>query len=384
MKKKFVLIVLALIMLCLCACNGGGGSDNDATGWRVSGITTIKEYGKSVDWLASENLIATARPLYDGYYDVVIFSLDGAYSETWLTHEAAGAPQKHNGNPAWHPSGKYIVFTAENEDVPDAYDIFAKPGRGVNCNLWLARADGSGFWPLTDIETTIVDSGGVIHPQFSPDGNQIFWAERIADNADTYWGQWVIKVAKFVVDSSGAPGLEDIKTYDPSAEPGFYESHAFSHDGQRIMFTGNLKEGQHETGMDIYVMDLQTEDLTRLTPSLTDWDEHAHWSPDGEQIVWMSSTDLDVTWPNDMGPLDWRYYLATELWIMDEDGSNPQRLTFFNEPDHPHNRASRTVVSDSSWSPDGNSLIVLVAHYDGIGPSSTASAELVRVTLQRE
>ena len=86
-----------------------------AGGWYVAEMTTIKPYGKSVDWFHPENLIATARPLYDHYYDVVIFSMDDPDAEVWLTHKAPGAPQKHNGNPVWHPSGEYIVFTAENE-----------------------------------------------------------------------------------------------------------------------------------------------------------------------------------------------------------------------------------------------------------------------------
>ncbi|MGD8458250.1 MAG: hypothetical protein PVF83_17880, partial [Anaerolineales bacterium] len=308
-------------------------------------------------------------------------SMDDPGDETWLTHQAAAVPQKHNGNPSWHPSGDYIVFTAENPDVLDIYDAVAKPGRGVNCNLWLARADGSAFWQLTGIETAYLDPGGVLHPQFSPDGRQLFWTQRIADDPNTYWGHWVIKVADFIDNGIDPPHLTNVRTYDPAAQPGFYESHAFSHDGRSILFTGNLEAGQHEVGMDIYAMDLQTEALTRLTTSSDDWDEHAHWSPDGEHIAWMSSTGLDVHWPDDMGPLEWRYYLATELWIMDTDGTNKQRLTFFNQPGHPHNKSARTAVSDSVWSPDGNSLLVLVTYYDGTGPSSKGNSELVLITL---
>jgi hypothetical protein len=44
--------------------------------WVVTEITTIKEYGKSVDWFHQENLIVTARPLFDGYYDLLIFNMD--------------------------------------------------------------------------------------------------------------------------------------------------------------------------------------------------------------------------------------------------------------------------------------------------------------------
>ena len=52
---------------------------------------------------------------------------------------------------------------------------------------------------------------------------------------------------------------------------------------------------------------------------------------------------------------------------MDSDGSNKQRLTFFNEPGHPHHDefvdiSNKTIVSDNSWSPDGTELVVLLAY----------------------
>jgi len=132
--RRILSIPLACAALVLFSCCKP--PEDIATVWSVASLTTIKTYGKSVDWLHSENLIATARPLFDEYYDVVVFSMDDPENEVWLTHQVAGAPQKHNGNPAWHPSGEYIVFTAENEDVVPGFDIYSKPGRGVNCNLW--------------------------------------------------------------------------------------------------------------------------------------------------------------------------------------------------------------------------------------------------------
>lgn len=357
--------------------------------WVAASITTIKEWGKSVDWHHSSNRIATAAPQggIDGYYDVVIFSMDNPDAITILTHQATGAPQKHNGNPAWHPTGDYLVYTAQNADVPvdEWADFNAKPGRGVNCNLWLAKTDGSGFWQLTFNPTRVdQDAMAIIHPQISHDGNKVFWAERDHWEDDTYWGQWKVKVATLVIDNN--PRLQDIQTFDPAEEPAFYETHAFSLDDQSIMFTGNLQAGQHETGMDIYAMDLGTQRLTNMTDTFTDWDEHAHWSPNGELICWMSSTEIVIDWPPSMGYYDWIDYLATELWVMNADGSGVERITFFNDPDHEHNRAERTAVSDSAWGPDGNSLIVLLAHYEGTGPGSkeTASSQLVLVTLGQE
>lgn len=347
--------------------------------WAVTEITTVKEYGKSVDWLHSKNLIATSRPLFDKYYDVLIFNIDNPDEEFYLTHDAAGVPQKHNGNPAWHPSGKYIVFTAKNEDVEgEEADFVAIPGKGVNCNLWLARADGTDFWQLTHHTTSYnYTAKGVLHPQFSADGEELFWAERAGGAVGTMWGQWELKVAQFV--DGDDPHLENIRTFTPGDQNVFYESHAFSHDGKSILFTGNLEKGQKETGMDIHEMDLVTGDLTQLTSTFSDWDEHAHWSPDGEKIAWMSSTPLDIQYPPDMESHEWPMYLATELWLMDSDGSNKQRLSFFNEEGHPHQRAERTIVSDSTWAADGKNLLVLLAHFDAKGK---ASVELVIVTLE--
>jgi len=113
----------------------------------VLSIITIKENeenGKSLDWCAANNLIAFGKKGPDGYYDVYIMEPDGS-DEICLT-DKPGAPKKHNGNPAWHPSGEYIVFTAQNEDAGGhLVDEYAIPGRGFNCNLWLTTKDGSKF-----------------------------------------------------------------------------------------------------------------------------------------------------------------------------------------------------------------------------------------------
>jgi len=104
----------------------------------------------------------------------------------------------------------------------------------------------------------------------------------------------------------------------------------------------------------------------------------------------MSSTDLEIDYelPFDT-PYDWKLYLKSELWIMNANGTGKQRLTFYNGPDvdHPHFSGYRTAVSDSAWAPDGQSLIVLVAHADGTGEDSSTNSsftELVLITLGEE
>jgi Tol biopolymer transport system component len=363
-NKRLKLCAAAAVLLFCLACSAqvtpSPTPEPAPTGstYTVASITTINEpYVKSMDWSHTKNLIAFGKlDLQDRYYDVYVMEPDGT-NEKCLTCGKPGVPQKHNGNPAWHPSGDYIVFTAENPDNPVEHDRYAVPGSGFHCALWLMTSDGKDFYQLTEYSTERPIKG-VIHPQFSHDGTRLLWAERVA-SGNNLGGGWVLKIADFV-DSDGAPHLENVETLTPGEQDCFYEGHAFSNDDRRILFSGNLVSGQTPYGMDIYEFDLESGELVRLTTSDDEWDEHAHYSPDGTKIAWMSSTGFDIDW-DVVEEGDHFDYLMTELWIMDADGSHPQRLTHFNDPDHP-DYLGKTIVSDSSWGPDGRSLAVLVAY----------------------
>lgn len=325
----------------------------------VKSITTIKEYGKSVDWHAGKNLIAFGVLGKDNYYDVHTMNPDGS-SEICITCEKENVPQRNNGNPAWHPSGNYIIYTAENEISRDDIRKYTIPGSGLNNNLWLATNDGSRFFQLTNypFEQPLK---AVIHPQFSHDGKKIFWAERV-DKGDSFGGIWVLKIADFV--EMDTPHLENIEIIKPREQEGFYESHAFSNDDKNLLFSGDLEKDQSPVGLDIYMYNLKTKKLSNLTNTFTDWDEHAHYSLDGTKIAWMSSTGLDIKY-EDPPDKNWKKHLATELWIMDADGSNKKQLTHFNNPEFTDYLSRRVIVSDSTWAPDGKSLAVLVAYIKG-------------------
>ena len=328
--------------------------------YKVKSIKTIKKYGKSLDWSRNKNLILSAKRGRDRYFDIFVMKPDGT-NEINLTHNKHGCPQKHNGNPSWHPTGNYIVFTAEKEEMPDEPRAkeFAVPGTGFNCDLWVMTSDGKKFYQLTNLPKTR-PVRAVIHPQFSHDGKKLFWAERIK-RGNSFGGGWILKVADFVIDNKGAH-LKNIRTYQPAERRCFYESHAFSKDDKNILFSGNLQPGQSPVGLDIYELNLETNKLKRMTETDNDWDEHAHYSPDGKKIAWMSSTGFDIDW-GDISGHKWAKYLKTELWIMNADGSNKQRLTYFNTPGHPeYMGGARCVVSDSAWSPDGKNIIALLAY----------------------
>ena len=92
-------------------------------------------------------------------------------------------------------------------------------------------------------------------------------------------------------------------------------------------------------------MDLETQALSWLTftsglngePGV--WDEHAHLSPLHDAFSWMSSTPYGTEATDDYGQ-----WLRTELWLMDLDGSNQRRITFFNETE-------QVIVADNDWNP---------------------------------
>ncbi len=334
----------------------------DGPRWTVKQITTLTEYGKSVDWSAHRDLILSARRGHDGYYDVFKMRPDGTGARC-LTQGKPGCPQRHNGNAAWHPGGQLIVFTAENEQSPLSPDQerYAYPGSGLSHDLWLMDATGTEFYRLTAYALTL-PLRAVIHPQFSNRGDQLAWAERVA-SGDSFGGGWVIKLADFVNASNTGepPRLDNVQTLQPVERSCFYEVHDFADDDGRLLFSGNLQPDQPHVGLDIYELNLQTDELTRLTDSFEDWDEHAHYSPDGGAIAWMSSTGLDVVYGSTQG-VDWADYLKTELWIMAADGSQKQQLTYFNTPGHPeHVPGARCIVSDSTWDPDGSGLVACVA-----------------------
>ena len=126
---------------------------------------------------------------------------------------------------------------------------------------------------------------------------------------------------------------------------------AWSPDGSRLVFTG------HSGGFtDLYVMDLETEDITRLTA-----DKYADlqpaWSPDGRKIAFTTdryTTDLDLL-------VAGTYQIA----VYDLESGEIEALPGFD--DHFRN-------FNPQWSPDGANLY-FVSDHDGI-------ANLYRIDMQ--
>lgn len=108
----------------------------------------------------------------------------------------------------------------------------------------------------------------------------------------------------------------------------FIDTHPkWSPDGSKIIFSSNRDDNS-----EIYTMNADGSNPQRLTTHPT-YDGKPDWSPDGERIVFTSTRDSYQD----------AVFLDTELYIMNADGSNVQRITHVGSYDQ-----------DPSWSPDGN------------------------------
>ncbi len=317
-------------------------------GKNIARLQIISKDGGHLAWSKKTNKIAFDRLGKDGYFDLWVMNPDGT-GQKCLTSNHPLLPNKHIGQPAWHPSGKLLVIQAQKAHVPRYADTKCTPGAGVLNDLWVITPDGKRAWKIYAVRDTVSkDSAGVLHPHFSNDGTRLFWAERIRYNGKPF-GEWILRIADFYFGNSSRPRLGAIRNYNPGGKSAFFESHNFSPDDRRVLFTGN-----QDGPLEIYEMDVQTGNTRRLTHhSPMTWDEHSHYAPDGQKIVWMSSKHLRFK----IKPFD----LQTDFWIMNRDGTRKERLTWFHAPKYPHYLArSFAVAADFDWSPGGDQIMGLV------------------------
>jgi Tol biopolymer transport system component len=312
---------------------------------RVRRVTRVRDHDGRVDWSRRLDRVAFDMKGKDGVYDVYTMRPDGTDVNCVTCDVGRGAPAGHNGNPAWHPSGDWIVFQAERRQGSPRSGVAETPGIGKNNELWLASPDGRRFhrlaWPGSE------QSKGVLHPHFSADGRRLSWTEMVGEakflRKGGLFGYWKLRVADFAM-AGGAPRLTNVREFQPGG-PAFYENHGFSPDGTKLVYTSNADHQKtRAVRADIYVLDLRTGRAARLTSE--GYNEHAGFTASGRKIIWMSSMDREKR--------------GTDYWIMDADGSNKTRLTCFREPTCPEYDRGRVVAADWTESPDGTKIMALL------------------------
>jgi len=79
-----------------------------------------------------------------------------------------------------------------------------------------------------------------------------------------------------------------------------------------------------------------------------------------KKIAWVSSHGYFFD------PHNFTKEVRLELWIMDADGNNKTRLTYFNEPGYPEYTGVKTSVGDNCWSPDGKKILFKIRLREGV------------------
>ncbi len=276
-----------------------------------------------------------------------------------------GLPNRHVGQPAWDPTGRYLVVQAEKQEhVKIRFAFVLNPGAGVLNDLWLLDLEKKQSYPLRVVKD---EAGqGTLHPHFSEDGKKLSWSEmydKAGFKKGKELGYWKLMVADFVF-AGGKPHLENIRSFTPGGD-GFHENHGFSPDGTKLIYTSNAESKRFSN--DIFVMDLATGRETRLTDG--GHNEHAIFSPDGKHIVWMSNKDNGNH--------------GTDYWIMNADGSGKKRITFFNQKGNPEYVGERMIVADLTWSPDGKSIAAYCRVGKGMVPSK-ADSKIISVDVAQD
>jgi TolB protein len=281
---------------------------------------------------------------------------------------SATATQDENAQATELPTQVVTPMTAEQAVVlKDLGWITFTASDGGRRDVWLIRPDGSDEINLTaNLPNVFAEA-----PVWAPDGGSIAFDGVL--NADSLRDIFLVTV-------NDHPVQTQLTTL-----PGFDCYPSFSPDGQQIVYMS-----ERDKNRDLYIADLQGNDIARLTSDPT-YDYEPAWSPDGKQIVYVSRKTGDseiylmgvdgshVRQLTDVHGLDWRptwspdgKWIVYESWrngnadvyMMAADGSHEQQLT--DNPAEDGNPTfspdGRYIVFHSRRSGDYQLFIMEVAH----------------------
>ena len=358
---KWFIFTLGLIATVVIGClsqpqNGAHSATESAFGNIVASRRTLTDNGGRVDWCPTTNLIAFDRMTGANTSEVYVIRPDGN-GERCVTCSTPCLPKGIRGQPAWHPSGEFLVIQAQGKFYSGSRFEFV--AWGIHNDLWLIAADGS--WAQRLVESEYLGAG--LHPHFSDTGDRLFWTVRESTGTkirqrpfhktpgrENPWDGWHLAIASFNRSATGEAKLSNrIDLY--RGEGGFFESHALKGD---VIWFSHTKNGRPFVD-DIYHARWDGTRRVNITQSPATWEEHGEPSPGGSLVTFNSSRNFDWKHPPDMANT-----LRLELWARQMNTGKFLRLTDFNNR---LSRSERVLTSDYAWSPSGRKIAVYYATF---------------------
>ncbi len=330
---------------------------------KVRGVRVFKKDGGRVDWSRQGDWIAfdKAEGEGEGFYHIYIMKPDGT-REKCVTCNQWDFRKTNALSPAWHPSGEYLVFQVQEQAGKLGLDTLklTTPHRGLHSELWIIDIKGRQPFKLTQVTER---GNALLDPHFSHEADMLVWSQRVVSLGR--WGEWEPHVGQFQI-KRGVPRLSKVKSYRPTVQKGFVAAHGFTPNDRGLLISAVPDPGRSAIGRDILELDLETNQLKRLTSSPKEWDELVSALPRGDGVVWVSDRNIER-------PRDRQLPRRGDVWHMSAGGRRQERLTFFNNPESDH-FLGEALIDDLAWSPEGDKLLLHVVSAGAPGSGSFEQA----------
>jgi TolB protein len=281
-----------------------GGATPLSPDWRM----TVHRASDEVErWITSVRGIAATRILYVRDQRLWIVDSDGANA----TPLGVGGTAL---SPAWHPTGRYVAYTAMADDGLSVVLRNLQNGQSRR----MPRLGGSSFTPTFSPDgSTLVYSAGddgtdlfavspfggeaprrvtfgrgtpTSSPSFSPDGRKLAYISGRLGHPEVY-----------ITDADGTNA--ELLTEAPSGDRPYRSDPDWSPDGRTVAFTS--QEGPNLQVMVISLRDRRIRQLTGFARN-----ENPSWAPDSRHIVFTSTRSG-----------------AKQLWVLDTESGRTRQLT---------------------------------------------------------